>query len=82
MPRKKREKVELGSTYLRPWREYKDMTLEGVGKLLGWDKSSLSRIETGALPYNQVHLQQLSKVYGVSIVDLLFTDPLAPRPSD
>jgi transcriptional regulator with XRE-family HTH domain len=50
--------------------------LEEVGKKIGLDKSALGRIETGDTPYDQYHLQQLSEEYGVTIPDLLYTDPL------
>ncbi len=49
--------------------------MEEVGKIIGLDKSALGRIETGDSPYDQYHLQQLSEVYGVTIPDLLYTDP-------
>lgn len=73
--RKRPEGVVLGATYLGEWRKYKKLTLEQVGKKIGLDKSALGRIENGHTPYDQIHLQQLSEVYGVSILDLLYTDP-------
>ena len=73
--RKRPEGVVLGPTYLREWRTYKKLTLEQVGKLIDLDKSALARVENGHSPYDQIHLQQLSEVYGVSIIDLLYTDP-------
>ena len=73
--RKRPEGVVLGPTYLREWRTYKKLTLEQVGKLIDLDKSALARVENGKSPYDQIHLQQLSEVYGVSIIDLLYTDP-------
>ena len=73
--RKRPEGVVLHPTYLREWRNYKKMTLEQVGKLIDLDKSALARVENGHSPYDQIHLQQLSEAYGVSIIDLLYTDP-------
>ena len=75
MPRRKRPDVPLEPTYLAEWRKYKKLTLEQVGNKIGLDKSALGRIELGKSPYDQIHLQQLSEVYGVSIPDLLYTDP-------
>jgi transcriptional regulator with XRE-family HTH domain len=76
VPRRKRPANEkLEPTYLTAWREFRDKSLEQVGKNIKLDKSALSRIETQKSPYDQFHLQQLSREYGVSIPDLLYTDP-------
>jgi transcriptional regulator with XRE-family HTH domain len=62
--------------YLREYRESFDMTLEAVGARLGITKSALSRIERGKYPWDQFILQGLSRVYGVSIPDLLYRHPV------
>jgi transcriptional regulator with XRE-family HTH domain len=51
------------------------MSLDDVGKLMGIDKTAISRIERGLTPYDQIHLQQMSEIYGATIPDLLYTDP-------
>jgi transcriptional regulator with XRE-family HTH domain len=73
--RKRPEGLELEPTYLLEWRKFRDMSLEDVGKLMGIDKTAISRIERGLTPYDQIHLQQMSEIYRVTIPDLLYTDP-------
>ena len=80
--RKRPEGIKLGKTYLREWRIYKGLTLEQAGKRIGLDKSALGRIENRKSPFDQIHLQQLSEVYGVSIRDLLSTEPKRPETTD
>jgi transcriptional regulator with XRE-family HTH domain len=77
--RKRPADFELHRTYLREWRKSKDMTLDEVGKLMGMDKSSISKMERGLTPYNQIHLQQMRDIYNVEIPDLLYTDPKRPK---
>ena len=73
--RKRPEGLELEPTYLLEWRKFRDMSLEDVGKRMGIDKTAISRIERGLTPYDQIHLQQMSEIYGATIPDLLYTDP-------
>jgi transcriptional regulator with XRE-family HTH domain len=76
MSRRKRPAgLELDPTYLLEWRKFRDMSLDDVGKLMGIDKTAISRIERGLTPYDQIHLQQMSKIYKSTIPDLLYTDP-------
>jgi transcriptional regulator with XRE-family HTH domain len=65
----------LDPTYLLEWRRFRDLSLEDVGKLMGIDKTAISRIERGLTPYDQIHLQQMSDIYRATIPDLLYTDP-------
>lgn len=80
--RKRPDGLKLEPTYLRPWREYKKMTLAQVGEAIKLDQAALARIELGKTPYDQVHLQQLSELYGATIMELLYHDPFRPRYSD
>jgi hypothetical protein len=41
--RKRPEGLELEPTYLLEWRKFRDMSLEDVGKLMGIDKTAISR---------------------------------------
>jgi transcriptional regulator with XRE-family HTH domain len=77
--RKRPQGFKLEPTYLLEWRKSRDMTLEDVGKKMGIDKTAISRIERGLTPYDQIHLQQMHKIYEVAIPDLLFTDPKRPK---
>ena len=73
--RKRPDDLILEPTYLAEWRKFRNMSLEEVGKLIGVDKTGLSRMERGVSPYDQIRLQQLRDIYRVSIPDLLYTDP-------
>ena len=76
MSRRKRPiGLELDPTYLLEWRKFRDLSLEEVGKLMGIDKTAISRIERAKTPYDQIHLQQMSEIYRATIPDLLYTDP-------
>lgn len=76
MSRRKRPvDLALDPTYLLEWRRFRDLTLLEVGNELGVDKSAISKLERGLSPYDQIHLQQLSKLYRATIPDLLYTDP-------
>ena len=76
MSRRKRPAgLILDPTYLLEWRKFRDLSLEDVGKLMGIDKTAISRIERGLTPYDQIHLQQMSEIYRATIPDLLYTDP-------
>jgi hypothetical protein len=77
--RKRPADFKLDRTYLLEWREFRDMTLDEVGKLMRMDKSAISRIERGCTPYSQIHLQQMRDIYNVEIPDLLYTDPKRPK---
>lgn len=82
MSRSKRpESVDLEPTYLAAWRKHKKYTLRQLAKLIGIHATGISRLERGTVPYSQVHLQQLSRLYGITIPDLLYTDPLRPKAS-
>ena len=74
--RKRPEGLKLEPTYLQAWRKFRDLSLEEVGKMMGIDKTAISRIERGLTPYDQIHLQQMSQIYRATIPDLLYTDPL------
>lgn len=62
-------------TKIRKWREDRDKTLEEVAEVLGITHATLSRIERGWLPYQQEHLERLSRVLKVDIPSLLYRDP-------
>ena len=76
MGRKRRPDMELEPHYLREYRKLFHMSLEAVAARLGMTKSSLSRIETLKSPWDQFVLQKLSRIYGASIPDLLYQQPV------
>lgn len=82
MARRKRPDVLLEPTYFREWRKHRKLTLAQVAEAIDIDSTAVSRLERGASPYDQFHLQQLSELYRCTINDLLFVDPRRPKPVD
>jgi len=79
--RKRPENENLEPTYFAAWRKKKKMTLREVAKHMEIDPTAISRLERGVSPYDQIHLQQMSRLYGVSVPDLLYSDPMRPKAS-
>lgn len=51
------------------------MTVEAAAEAIGINKSSLSRIERGLMPYSQDILESLAAVYRCDPAELLIQDP-------
>lgn len=51
------------------------MTVEAAAAAIGVNKSSLSRIERGLMPYSQDILESLAAVYDCDPAELLIQDP-------
>lgn len=66
--------------YLRQWRDFRELTQDQAADRAEIDRSSLSKIERGEVPYNQDLLERLSLAYGCDPSDLLDIDPLKPDP--
>jgi transcriptional regulator with XRE-family HTH domain len=62
-------------TFLRAWRNHSGMSLEEVAPKVGITHGTLSRIERGAVPYNQDLLERLADLYGCEPAELLIQDP-------
>lgn len=76
-------KQQLQPTYIREWRKYRglsqDRLVERVREqLLGFSKSTLSRVETGKQPYTQPILEALADALNCAPADLLMRDPSSP----
>jgi len=65
-------------TFLRAWRKYRGMTQDQVAEILEMDRSTISKIENGVLPYDQDFLERTSLVYLCEPEDLISIDPLKP----
>jgi len=75
MPPIKKPKPQLGRTFLREWREYRDLSQETAADLLGISRPNLSKIENGAVPYSQPILEAAAVAYRCDVTDLLRYDP-------
>src|SRR3989304_2209320 len=68
-------------TFIRQWRESKEMTLEtlagrGGAKIGGMPQASLSRIERGLQPYSQPILEAIAdELTNGDVASLLMRDP-------
>lgn len=67
--------VRFRPTFLRQWREYREMTLERAGEAVELSHAQLGRIERGLQPYNQGLLEALATLYKTDPASLIMRDP-------
>lgn len=72
VPKPKRDRIKH---FFREWREFRDLTQEQAIGRLGWSQSKISRIESGATPYNQDDLEAAAAAYGCEPWQLISADP-------
>lgn len=70
-----RQRPKLRKTFLKEWREYRGLTQEQAADRLEMDRSNLSRVERGQVPYSQGLLEAASIAYACEPWDLLHVDP-------
>lgn len=61
--------------FLREWRDVADLSQEEAAERAEIDRSSISKIEAGIVPYNQDLLEALAPAYGCEVADLVSADP-------
>lgn len=66
-------------TFLRQWREYRNLTLERLADRVGTTHASLSRIERGKQPYGQELLEALADALQTDPASILIRDPSDPE---
>lgn len=71
-----RKRAQLRRTYLREWREYRQLTQEMASERLEITQGQLSRIERGQVPYSQGLLEAAADAYRCEPWDLLNVNPL------
>lgn len=62
-------------TFIRAWREFKNLSQEQVANRMGTSRENFSRIENGKVPYNQDTLEAAAEALGCSAADLLERNP-------
>lgn len=62
-------------TFIRQWREYRQLTQDALGDRIGLSKPQLSRIENGQQPYSQDLLEALAEALQTDVASLLMRDP-------
>lgn len=66
------------ANYIRAWREFRGITSQGQMALkAGMTRPTISRLESGAMPYRQKALEQLARVLECTPSDLIGSDPNA-----
>jgi transcriptional regulator with XRE-family HTH domain len=72
----RKPKPKLRRTFLKEWREHRRLTQEQAAERLDMDRSNLSRVERGEIPYSQALLEAASIAYDCEPWDLLNVNPL------
>lgn len=75
MPPVRKPPRQLRKHYLKQWREYRGLTQEQAAERIGWDRSSLARVESQRTPYNQGLLEAAAEAYNCEAWDLLNRNP-------
>lgn len=63
-------------TYIKEWREFRNLSQEALGERLETSGSSISRIETGEQPYTQDTLEALAHALMTEPASLLMRNPM------
>jgi len=62
-------------TFIRQWRNHRGYSLDKLADMVPMDKSNLSKVERGILPYNQEMLERLADALMTDPASLLMRDP-------
>jgi transcriptional regulator with XRE-family HTH domain len=73
-----RQRIQYQPTFVRPWREHRNLTLERLADRIGITHASLSRVERGLQPYSQPMLEALAEALATDTASLLMRDPSDP----
>lgn len=80
MPRRIRSKsTPRRRTFLRQWRDFRDLSLERAAERFDMSAAQLSRIERGESPYTQDFLELAADAYQTDVPSLLMRDPTDPE---
>jgi len=77
-PVKKTRSEERQRTFLKEWREHRNLTLEEASERIDVHHTTLGRVEKGQIPYNQDFLERAALAYGCDVEDFLLVNPHAP----
>lgn len=75
MPRVTPRQKPLRRTFLRQWREHRNLTQDQAADRMGIDRSLLSKVENGKAQYNQAFLEAAAMAYSCEPSDLLIRNP-------
>lgn len=68
----------LTRTFLREWREYRQLTQEQAAERLNVSRTLLSKIENAKSPYVQGFMEAAAEAYRADVADLIMRDPRSP----
>ena len=77
VPRFKRSPFR--KTFVRQWREARNLTLERLAERVGVTHATLSRLERGESPYSQQLMEKLAEALGTDVASLLIRNPADPE---
>jgi len=72
------QKSKHRPTFLRQWRQHRGYSLDKLADRVPMDKSNLSKVERGILPYNQDLLERLADALMTDPASLLMRNPANP----
>jgi transcriptional regulator with XRE-family HTH domain len=62
-------------TFIRAWREFRNLTQEQLADRLNTTKANISRVETGTQGYTQDFLEACAEALSTDVASLLMRDP-------
>jgi transcriptional regulator with XRE-family HTH domain len=72
-------KPQWRKTFIREWREHRQLTLEQLAERVGTTHATLSRVERGLIPYSQAMLEALAEALQTEPASLLIRNPTDPE---
>lgn len=75
MPSVRKPDRQRTRTFIRAWREYRNLSQEQMAGRVEMSRENYSRIENGKVPYNQDVLEMSALALNCSVSDLLEQDP-------
>lgn len=68
-----------GSTFIREWRKFRNLTQEQLAERIEMSVGTISRVETGQQPYSQPMLEAIAAAVRCAPADLLSRRPDDPQ---
>lgn len=69
---------KLNRTFLKEWREFRQLTQEQAAERLNISRALLSKIENAKSPYSQGFIEAAAEAYACEVADLIMRDPRSP----
>lgn len=74
-----KKRTQRPKTFIREWREHRDLTQEQLGERVGRTKGWVSQIEKGTINYTQDMLERVAKALGTDVGSILRRRPESPE---